>query len=140
MPRLHWTVVCAHLDANSTIENPYTAAFKCKLDHFSGTCQNCEKCHGLIRCPFYPTEVAIEVRRSARHPRGGFLVTTKWQVLGFGFSAMEACWKSHLEAAEAPWPYAPESPPGSIRDDFEAQAKAKHDSPLSVVKARKLLD
>ena len=44
------------------------------------------------------------------------LVAMKWQVLGCGFSSVEAYWKGYLEAARPPGPCAPVSPPGSIRD------------------------
>ena len=144
MPRRFYTTVCAHLDSNSSVANAYTTAFRCNLHHLFDEARLgcCEKCCELIRCQFCPTEVAIEVRRSPRDLSGsGFLVATKWQILGSGTSPMEPEWKSHLEAAtKDPWPFAPGYLPGRIRDEFEASVEAKHDSLMSVAKARKLLD
>ena len=82
-------------------------------------------------------EVIVEVRDI---PRISLLVAARWQVLGCGFSSVEAYWGGLLEAAKAPALYAPVSPPGSIRDDCGAQAKAKYPFLLSVVEAMRFLN
>ncbi len=146
MPRVHCTMVCAHMNAQTEYYNPYKAAFNCKLDHLSKGEHDCEKCRSPMWCAFCPTDVTLELKWCLENPRGGFLVTTKWQTLGhgiteqsrgLGMSPMGCYWRSHLDGTGTCWPYTDRR--GFIRDDFEAQATVKYDSLLSVDKARSIL-
>lgn len=58
---------------------------------------SCEECRSLIRCQYCPTAVFAEMKRLDKDSKGGILIITKWQVLGWGLSPLEACWEAHLE-------------------------------------------
>ena len=139
-PTTPFKSACVHMDPAWRPGNGYTTAFKCKIHHLSKAQKDCKKCRRLIRCPFCPTEIAMEIKSGPDCLGGAFIVATKWQTLGYGLSPLGDEWKSHIEFKRLPWPYAPDDLPGSIRNMYEAQAKTKYESLLSVNKAKRLLD
>lgn len=141
VPREQLTTVCAHLSGDSPKENPYVSLLRCKMEHLVNKQDRCEKCSGLIRCRFCPTEVCVEAKRLDKDCRGGFLVITKWQMIGRGLSPFESHWRTHLEPrARIPWAYLPDCAPGSIQAGYEDQPGIRHDSLLTAAEAWKLLD
>ena len=86
----------------------------------------CRKCRSLICCLFYPYRGYRWSQEFSKDPRSSLLVATKSQVLGCGFSSVEAYWKGYFEVAKASGPHAPDRLTGSIRDDIEAQAKTEY--------------
>ena len=122
--------------------NLYPATYKCRLDHlYSGNDGQleCEKCSGLFFCSFCPTKLCVKARDTA-DLQGRFLIVTMWQTLGRGVSPREAEWDSHLKGEKVLWLYDPESPLGSIRDEYEAQAEVGYRSLLDVHEAKQRLD
>lgn len=139
MPRGYYTTVCAHLSGDLHRENLFTEVFRCQLAHLADMDESCERCSGLARCSYCPTEVLVEAKRLDTNSRGGFLIITKWQLLGCGRSPSEASWKDHLERPIPPWSSFSNVALGSIRDGFEDQPGVKYDSILDLDTARKLL-
>ena len=95
-PRIHHTIVCAHLRGASHEENSYAAEFKSKLEHLVAKQDSCEQCRSLISCEYCLTEVYVDVEHFDKDYVAGLLVITKWQLLGRGLSPSETHWNSHL--------------------------------------------
>ena len=138
------SIVCAHLNSKLRKMNAFSAAFNRNLDFLE---KNAgldwpEACTGLLHCPLCPTEVALQTKRPPRDlSGGGFIVATKWQIIGYGVSPAEPAWKQPLNPTTvSPWLYGPEDLPGRIRDDFENSVGAKYDSSTNASKAKKILD
>lgn len=140
VPGRHYTTVCAHLDGNPPNGNPYTAVFRCQLEHLAAKQVSCLDCRRLISCHYCSTEVCVEAKRLEGDSEGGVLVVTKWQLLGCGLSPSEVHWKSHLERSSLPWQYLPDRTPGSIQTSYEDQPGTKYDSLLKLAEAWRVLN